>query len=381
MSQNSTFLTQEPVVGPLNCRPTPDVALYYDGVAAVVPALSSTGTILFTGAVGNRPASGIGFNGTGTTFALDYADILNGGVGVKLRCIVAATKQKLRITFTAGLTPLATGNASLQLKVIQHCANPQEYDDEIPIYMYYRAGVVDTVAQKSATFAARFNAQYSHLGTATATSTYVDIETLNAGERFWIQWATGIATITMITPGFKGTYEKEFIPDWIPGTTLPAVDVNAIELFTYKKFPNGSAGSATSNRNQATQNFVTVEQTISVSFASNTNGNAALAALKTILLGPASGNLAQPYLTKLVGNVCADYVQYPYTVGTTDLGDAAALATIKTNYSTAIDVKLVSHVGAVGVSGASVYAITTPSSSAPAAAGSDTVAVGATYMM
>ncbi|RYC70664.1 hypothetical protein [Spirosoma sordidisoli] len=360
MSQNTIFPAQEAVVT-IDCRPTPDVAVFYDGTTTAVPLLDR-GNIVFAGAKTNRPSQGIGVIGSGSDFKTVYANILTGGAGVKLRCANAATQQVLRFGTTAG-----PGDLSLRLKPVFSCENTFEYDEEIPLLLYYRQGVYDTVEQKLTEAAKRFNDLYPHLGSAAVVTDgsekFLHITTKYAGQRFRVVSQNGFTGPFLVVPGSTGGYTRALIGAWFTDTESTATDaIKVVEIFTTVKFPGEVKGSVTSNPNQATQSPHEVYQNIAVCFADNTNGNAALTALKNILKGPASGNLAQGYIAKLVGDECADSPQYTYTLVRQDAGDAAAHAATKTAYPAIIGLWRTSYDGTK-----STYTITTASSTAPTA--------------
>lgn len=370
MSQSSIFPTAEPAVQNVSCRPTPDVAVYYDGSNTDAPTLVA-GNIVFggTSVKTNRPADGIGATGYGTEFKVPFSSILHGGAGVKLRCAQNATQERIRFTATAGV-----GNIYLRLKPLFSCEQPYEYDEEIPIMVYYRPGVVDSVCQKLNRLANLFNIQYAHLGTASVVQVssvyYIDFVTKNVGERFQVLVSQGLTGPSHITPGYKGAYTTDLIAEWFGArnvATIPnAPSLQGAELYIRKQIPGFTLGAATSNPNQDAHGLVTIPQTVTVLFANNTNGTNARAALIALL-----NTDSNQYTDRIVVNECEDKLLYDYTIVRTDAGDVAAFNQIKTDYPAVVGEFRAQYNGTQ-----STYGITTASTTKPTAVGSDVTTVG-----
>lgn len=369
MAESSVFRNEVEYRSP-DTRPQPDVAVYYDGSTNVVPTIVA-GNIVFAGARANRPAMGIGglaATGGGVDYKLKFADILTGGAGVKLRCCELATKQKLRFGATAG-----PGDISLRLEPIDDAENPYEYTWEIPLFVYYREGEIDTVEQKLNALKAEFDRTYSHFGTARVVEgigneKFIEIETKYAGRRFRVETSTNLTGPFVITPGFKGAYQTDMIVEWFGDKALPAqcaepaTCLKAIDLTAEVTFPGGGPGGATSNAAQALKVATKTNQSISVLFANNVNGEAARVALLAIL------NVdGDPYKDRVLTTECEDKVVYSYTIERTDTATQANILSVKNDYSA----QDVSRIGRNG--GKSIYVVTVNSTTAPTASGTDTV--------
>lgn len=368
---SSTFLTQEPKALTLDTRPKPDVAAYYSGDTTDVPVLEQ-GMIVLKGAKVNRPAN------KGAYFGIPFNAIENGGNGVRLRCCVTPTKQRLRFfcESTSACTNPGKPVMSILLKPRQTDQRAYKYDYEIPAAAYKVAGCVESCCQLLYALRDEFNYQYDHLGVASVVqigSDYaLDIETKYAGDVFDVRAYSGLKPPVLVVPGNDGGYYSNILAPWFGGTDVPvecgqSVEcLRAAELFVDKKFASGHIGAATSNLSASTDTFTMTSQTVTILFANNDNATAARTALINIL--DASND---QYRDKLISSTCEDRMLYPYTIVKTDAGTSSAYDAAKTAYSAAVQLLRYGY-----KDGKSTYVIYTASATAPTAVGSDVVSVG-----
>ena len=381
-AESSVFLTQEPRRRTVDCSPSPDVAIYYDGVTTAVPVLEA-GNIVFRGAKTSHPAGGVADAGAIDAFSVPFATILAGGAGARVRGCVTATKQKYRLFCQAAGGACARVDApiGLQLAPVETCEDTYVYNDERPLMVFADPACVVTCCEALNQLAREFNIEYAHLGTAAVVQIgaeyALEIETLKEGQRFRFITVNGLTAPQLVVPGRKPTYTNKAIKGWFGPEavsaecdTTPEACIPVVEIFHEKQYDGSPVGALTSNMGQTNFTKETVTRSISCLFASNTNGNAAKAALITILNG--GGNA---YLDKLVTEEVFDKNLYPYTLIRTDAGTLAAYNTVKTQYTAAL---MVATAARDAVAGKTYYTFYTNSATAPAiiAESGDVIKVG-----
>jgi|GEM_PF-3033395 len=371
-TESSTFLSGRQ---PNDCRPQADIVVYYDGTTADKPIVEGS-TLVFNGSRVNVPNQGIGYNSVGASaYRVDYAGILSGGAGIKFRCATADLKQRLRLTVKnrptcpTGYLPSVV---SLELKPIETCERVYEYDHELPLHLFRHCSTMETNCQILEELGRQFNRDYAHLGAAGLVgdgsgTTYLDIEAKEAGQIFRIEAHEGLSVQTII-PANKKTFTRQLVKDWMGSSTATPIDASvdgslyAIEMWVESWVNTTIAGVATSNMSSDPYTRTPITQRVTVLIEPGTNGDAILAEFKKLLKGPASGNLAAPYLAKVIDDSCADTVLYPYSVVRTDNGSAEAVTLVKTGYTAS---KLVFRTAYVA--GKSYYNVYTNSGTTPTA--------------
>ena len=377
---------------PGDCRPHADIVVFYDGSTADLPTIEG-GTLVFAGGRANVPSQGINLTGPGKApFRMDYNAIHPGGAGVKIRCQTTDTRQRLRFNVTRpqGCNSPETNIVTLELCPLDTCTQAYEYDSELPLNLFRRCSTMETDCQIIEELARQFNQDYAHLGTAYSVVEVVggnnvyalDIESKNPGEVFYVRTHEGLSSPRTIIPASKRTYTRQLVQDWFgtspnagnPIFTGADASLNAVELFADFQVGTSFSGVATSNLADDTTTYTPIKSVVTVLFESNTNADAAQAKLRSLLKGPASGNLAAPYLAKLVDDTCADVLLYPYTIVRADAGDDAARQAVISQYP---DAKVVYQAGRIA--GKSYYEVYTGADTIPAptsAQAGDTVTKG-----
>ncbi|CCH01255.1 hypothetical protein FAES_3246 [Fibrella aestuarina BUZ 2] len=348
MNISSVFPAYEPILRTPDCQPEFDQVVYYSGATNVTP-LEENGLLRFKGALSNVP------DNDGPELGVPLIDILPGGKGVGLRCCNAATKQKVRYAVIAPQTQ----PVMLHLRPVSTCVAPKELDEETPIFVGYDEGRIETAAQKAADAARQFNLYYGLYGNATAVTengtSYVEIEVLKPGDFFHMKGTDGLSAASIVVPGKNVGLTPALIASLFPGEAVPAgTCLRAIELDYMEYQAAELLGQMTSSFGQTTQRMVPIQRRCVALFADNANATAAHDAAVTILK-------AQKHLfTTGATPTCQDFLVYPFSVDRADGGDAAAMATAKTDYS-AVTIQRVAY-----RNGRSLYTVTRTASAKPA---------------
>lgn len=384
-TQSSTFPSGRQLD---DCRPQPDLVVFYDGSTADKPVIEG-GVLLFNGGISSVPNHGIGGNARGAkSFGITYQDIAPGDAGVKIRCATTETKLRLRFNVVprpAGCDPYQFPRVGLHILPVESCATGTfEYCEELPIAVFRQCNILETDCQITEALVKEANAEYGHFLKAYQTQDEagrfcIDLEVTQPGRQLNVVGHDGLTSPRIIVPANKLGYTREIARDFfgtapLKPTIYSGVNGNlpAVEITYVQMRPTGFSGAATSNMAQDTTTYTPIRSTVTVLFEDNANAGAARTELIRLLKGPGGGNTAGAYLSRLVDDTCADQLYYFVTVARTDDKSNAAFASIMADYPMA---KVTHRAGYLG--GKSYYELHLTTADVPAAAkGGDDVQKG-----
>lgn len=328
---------------PGDCRKHVRHALIYDGTSAVVPTLENS-TIIFGGAISTEMSAGIGHLGHATldgALRIDYADILSGGSGTRYRGSVDSLAKKIRLACRKKLCGEEGDRFYLEIKKVQDCffPIPSEWEFLEPIEIGFECNCLETCCQRLSKAAYEINRRPEYPFTATVVNSgsdyFLDLTGKNAGQDWIVVAKEGFTKPKELVPYMKQQLTAKDVAFWFP-TEIPLLRDNptkkmtVIELYYKKYYPKTElVGMAGSNEMADIYRYDVAHDVLMIVFdTATTQSNTALGALVTILTG------VNAYTRKLGSTVVQDRAFYRYMITVTDAGDAAALTSVREDYTT-----------------------------------------------
>lgn len=370
MNQRTTFprYTQE-----IDCGNIPEFALLYDGSITGSPTLS-LGNILFTGGVSLHKGRGAGKGQSPGVFSIPFNAILPGGKGVKIGSCTTLQNKVVDFKCCDGICGEDEEDLVINLKYLPTCEDPIQDNFFMDYRIVYDTHCNLTCEDKLRLLANEINTRDEGRAPAVATVVQVGddwtLRLTGKGVNFHVQYFGGLlggeTVIGYSNSRLMASKMQEWFGKEIFNQCTTDECFNYVEIFFYDTFREAGHTAPSFFSADVSKQTLKIRSAIIVFDVDQTTP---YNALNTILY--AAGNGVDAKISSATPAASLANV-YDYVITRTDAGDATALTAVQTAYTT--EVLPISR--SLYKDGVSYYVITTASSTAPTAQGSDIVTPG-----